>query len=82
MVGGDASDFVAIGRDHHGGGNIELDDASPDAYDERKTGEKTEGFAGETSGTQSGWDDSEHSHAWRSPGGGVEGALTTAKITY
>ena len=76
--------LVAIGGHDDRRGHVQLRDAPPDADDERQTGEEAEGFTGETRGAQSGWDNSEHSLAWRSRGVGwaAWGALATAKITF
>jgi hypothetical protein len=74
VLRGDASDFITVCRDEDCSRDVEVDDAAPHADDEWETSEETEGFAGEASGAQAGWDNGEHSHAWRSRGGG--GALT------
>jgi hypothetical protein len=50
---------AAIGDGHRG-------DALPDANDERKAGEKSKRLSGEARGAQSGWDDGERPHTWRS----------------
>lgn len=83
MFDRDTRHFVAVGCDDDGIRDVELDDALPNADDERQSGEEAKWFSGETGGTQSGWDHGEHTHRSRSLGGGVGGetALTTAKIT-
>ena len=73
----DNGNLIAISGDDDPIGDANLHYALPHSDDEREATEKTEGFAGETRGAQSGWDNSERPHSWRSAGV----ARTSAKIT-
>ena len=75
-----AGHLVAVGGNDDRGGDVEIDDALPDADDQWQAGEEAEGLSGEAGRAQPGWDHCERPHARRS--GGVGCALTTAKITY
>ena len=80
MVRDDVGDLVAVGGDDDAIGHADLDDALPDANDQREAGEKAKRFSGETRGAQSSWDDGERPHTGRS--WGCVSARTAAKITF
>jgi hypothetical protein len=73
----DIGNFSAVGRDDHSIGDVDVDDALPNANHQREAGEKAEGFLGEAGRAQPSWDYSERLHASRS----ARVALTAAEFT-
>jgi hypothetical protein len=77
VCGHHVADFVTIRRDDNVVSDTGVEHALPHANNEWDAGEKAERLSGEARRPQSGWDDSERLHAFRSVGV----ALTAAKFT-
>ena len=76
----DVGDLIAVRSYHDALGDVHIDDALPNANDQRQAGEESERFSGETGRSQSGWDDGKRPHTGRS--GQNVSAHSAANITF